>query len=83
MVLHDINDSDDVAHVVQQLMESISNPLDVGPAGMAITASIGVAVYPQDGLDANSLLRNSEAASTCDVLAMGMNSFCTFSPRSP
>jgi len=62
IVLHDVTDLEDIAPIIQQLMRSVAKPLDTGSQGMALTCSIGVAIYPQDGKDASELLRNAEAA---------------------
>ncbi|MEH6628001.1 MAG: EAL domain-containing protein [Motiliproteus sp.] len=62
ILLHDIADIEDIAPIVQQIMDTVSLPLDVGPVGMAFTSSVGIAVYPQDGKDIDSLSRNAEAA---------------------
>ena len=62
IVLHDLGEVSDIGALLQQLMLRVSEPLGVGPEGMSLTCSIGVAVYPQDGEDANLLLRNAEAA---------------------
>ena len=62
VVLHDLDEVEDIAPVIQLLMRAVSAPLDSGPSGMSLTCSIGIAVYPQDGSDAVELLRNAEAA---------------------
>ncbi|MEH6472598.1 MAG: EAL domain-containing protein [Halopseudomonas sp.] len=62
IVLHDLHEVSDVAPLVQQLMKAVSEPLEAGPEGMSLTSSIGISVYPQDGIDASGLLRNAEAA---------------------
>ncbi len=62
VVLHDLDAVADVVSVTHQLMDEVSQPLDVGPEGMSLTCSIGIAVYPQDGGDATVLRRNAEAA---------------------
>ncbi|MFT6916793.1 MAG: diguanylate cyclase (GGDEF)-like protein/PAS domain S-box-containing protein [Motiliproteus sp.] len=62
IVLHDVSDLEDIAPVVRALMARVSEPLEAGPEGMALTCSVGVAVYPQDGMGASELLCNAEAA---------------------
>lgn len=62
VVLHDLHAAADVVAITHQLMDAVSQPLDVGPEGMSLTCSIGIAVYPQDGSDASVLRRNAEAA---------------------
>ncbi len=79
VVLHDVKDVSDIAPLAQQFMDAISKPLDVGPVGMALTSSIGISVYPQDGVDADALIRNAEAAL---FKAMEQqNCFCFYTPE--
>ena len=63
VVLHDLSSLAVIGPLLQQLMARVSEPLDVtGEGEVTVTCSIGVAVYPQDGADADTLLRNAEAA---------------------
>ncbi len=62
IVLDDLNDVEDIVPIIQQLMASVAKPLGDGAQGVALTCSIGIAVYPQDGMSASALLRNAEAA---------------------
>ncbi|WP_295393422.1 EAL domain-containing protein [uncultured Thiodictyon sp.] len=49
--------------IAQDLQQIVNQPLDlVGLPHLTITASLGVAVYPEDGGGVTSLLRNAEAA---------------------
>ena len=47
---------------LQRLLESIQQPIAVKDAVLAITASIGVAIYPEDEQDADTLLRHAGQA---------------------
>uniref|UniRef100_Q31GH8 cyclic-guanylate-specific phosphodiesterase n=1 Tax=Hydrogenovibrio crunogenus (strain DSM 25203 / XCL-2) TaxID=317025 RepID=Q31GH8_HYDCU len=49
-------------HVAEKILESISDQLNLKPYKLFITPSIGIAVYPQDGKDADSLLKNADTA---------------------
>ncbi|MBY4678491.1 bifunctional diguanylate cyclase/phosphodiesterase [Marinobacterium arenosum] len=51
-----------VEAVAERLLRAFSKPVYVGDHELMITASIGVAVYPQDGDNAESLLSNADAA---------------------
>ncbi|MFC6592896.1 EAL domain-containing protein [Deinococcus lacus] len=53
--------SDPVARATQ-LLESLGCPLEVSGHQLTLTASIGVAVYPEDGGDATTLKVNAELA---------------------
>jgi diguanylate cyclase (GGDEF)-like protein/PAS domain S-box-containing protein len=48
--------------MLAKIQEVLALPLMLGDEPFAITCSIGVAVYAQDGLDAESLLKRADAA---------------------
>jgi len=62
VVLPEVKRSSDVAHVAQKVIEQLSQPLTVEERELVVTCSIGIAVYPDDGRDAESLIRNADAA---------------------
>lgn len=53
---------EDIAVLLRTLDEVVSQPSQTAGAGTALTAHYGVAVYPEDGGDAEVLFRNAEAA---------------------
>jgi diguanylate cyclase (GGDEF)-like protein/PAS domain S-box-containing protein len=55
-------DGGGAAIVAQKILESVSQPLTVDGNELFVTTSIGIAIYPEDGVDAESLLRNSDRA---------------------
>ncbi len=54
--------SEDLAGVVQRLHVAIAQPWRSGRREFHVSSSIGVAVYPSDGVAADVLLRNADAA---------------------
>jgi diguanylate cyclase (GGDEF)-like protein/PAS domain S-box-containing protein len=54
--------SADAAAVVQRILDSIAAPHSFGGQDLQVTASAGIAVYPNDGGDFETLLRNASAA---------------------
>jgi diguanylate cyclase (GGDEF)-like protein/PAS domain S-box-containing protein len=62
VVLPEVKRSSDVAHVAQKVIEQLSQPVTVEERELVVTCSIGIAVYPDDGRDAESLIRNADAA---------------------
>ena len=62
VVLPEVKRSSDVAHVAQKVIEQLSQPIVVEERELVVTCSIGIAVYPDDGRDAESLIRNADAA---------------------
>lgn len=52
----------DVAGMAERIAEAVSRPVELPGAEARTSISIGIARYPADGLDANALLRNADAA---------------------
>lgn len=48
--------------VAERLLESLNGPIDIGPAEVYVTASIGIAVYPDDERSMDGILRNADTA---------------------
>ncbi|WP_224405582.1 bifunctional diguanylate cyclase/phosphodiesterase [Afifella sp. IM 167] len=55
-------DSPELLRLVRQLAEALSQPIQIDQMRFSLGASIGVAVYPEDGRDADTLLRNADIA---------------------
>ncbi|CAA7627366.1 EAL domain-containing protein [Magnetospirillum sp. SS-4] len=51
-----------VAEVVSRLIAEVSRPLVIDDQELCVGCSVGIAVYPRDGLDAPTLLMNADAA---------------------
>jgi EAL domain-containing protein (putative c-di-GMP-specific phosphodiesterase class I) len=52
----------DVTSVARKILETVAQPMAVDGNEFNITTSIGIAFYPQDGGDADSLLKNADSA---------------------
>ena len=51
-----------VASIAQRIIDALSLPFQVGSHELLVSASIGISVYPQDGNDIGTLLRNADTA---------------------
>lgn len=51
-----------IAAVARRVIDALSMPFAIGEDVQAVGASIGVAVFPRDGLDAGTLIRHSDIA---------------------
>ncbi|WP_395407765.1 EAL domain-containing protein [Pseudoduganella sp. UC29_106] len=51
-----------ITELVKRVLDNIAQPVDLAGQDVQINCSIGLASYPQDGLEAEALLRNAEAA---------------------
>ena len=62
IVLPEIKRSSDAAHVAQKILEAVAQPVTLEERDLHITCSIGISVFPDDGRDAETLIRNADAA---------------------
>jgi len=62
IVLEGVAHPEDCALVGQKLMQIIAKPMVLGQSAIEIGASVGIAVYPLDGEDATSLMKNADIA---------------------
>ncbi|MFN8091233.1 MAG: EAL domain-containing protein [Vicinamibacteria bacterium] len=54
--------ADDAALIARALIDRLDRPCSVEDQEIALGASVGIAVYPEDGTDADTLLRNADLA---------------------
>ena len=57
-----IEEASEVAAIAERLQHALERPFKIEDQELATTASIGVALYPTDGLNGEMLLRNAESA---------------------
>ena len=63
VILQSVKGRSEVARRVESLWhDCLSEPIQVGEAELRISVKAGIALYPNDGGDAEMLLRNAEAA---------------------
>jgi diguanylate cyclase (GGDEF)-like protein/PAS domain S-box-containing protein len=62
ILLSDIPDTRGAAIVAQKVLDSISQPIEVDGHELFVTTSIGIAIFPDDGMDAETLLKNADRA---------------------
>jgi len=62
VLLSGLHDRGDAGAVARRLLDTLAEPIRFGEHEVTISASIGIAVYPQDGADADALLKASDMA---------------------
>ncbi|MCK9362548.1 MAG: EAL domain-containing protein [Syntrophales bacterium] len=65
VLVHDLNQAQGAAIAARHLLEEISTSYDLNGREVFMTASIGIALYPDDGTDVDDLLKNAEKAMRC------------------
>lgn len=62
LLLPQIRCAEDAERIAQRILSTLKQPIDMGDRHLHISGSIGIACYPQDGEDAETLLRNADVA---------------------
>ncbi|HEX4586204.1 MAG TPA: EAL domain-containing protein [Burkholderiaceae bacterium] len=62
LILPDLADARDCSSIAEALLQALAAPIRIDGGQTFITASVGVAVFPPDGNEADGLLKNAHAA---------------------
>jgi diguanylate cyclase (GGDEF)-like protein/PAS domain S-box-containing protein len=62
VLLESVRDSQAAAIVAEKIIQALEKMLHIGDYPLHISASIGISVYPEDGRDAETLLKHADAA---------------------
>jgi diguanylate cyclase len=79
LVLNEIAGPRDAESVASKVLASLADPVVLSGLDVQISASIGISVFPEDGLDADTLLQHADAA-MYHAKKNGRNSFQFFAP---
>ncbi len=58
-------DAEGASHTAQRMLEVISTPISIEQHDLNMTGSIGIALYPDDGGDLETLLKRADTAMYC------------------
>jgi len=62
IILNTIAEPLDTAMVAQKILNTLAKPFHIHKHALHISSSIGIAIFPNDGTNAETLLKNSDAA---------------------
>src|SRR5690606_12512759 len=62
VLLQNTESNTDMAHIAQKVIDSLSVPAQINGYEVVVGCSIGIAMYPQAGQDADTLLKNADMA---------------------
>lgn len=80
VILEDLADFPNTEISAQRLIDALGQPFQVSDHEIFITASIGIAHFPEDGDDLNTLVQNADAASY-QAKSEGANQYCLYTPE--
>ena len=80
VLLEDVRGPEEAAMVAGRVLEGVAEPLQVGEHQLAITASIGIALYPDDETVGERLIKAADTA-MYRAKELGRNRYAFFAPE--
>ena len=62
VLLSEVEQSEDAAITARRMLQAVAEAHSIDQHDLHVTTSIGVSVYPDDGLDAETLIKNADTA---------------------
>ena len=62
VLLQEVQQSEDAAITARRVLQAVAEPHSIDQHDLHVTSSMGVSVYPDDGLDAETLIKNADTA---------------------
>jgi diguanylate cyclase (GGDEF)-like protein len=62
LLLPGITDAEVTGRIALRILDSFLNPFELGSERITISVSIGIAIFPQDGQDGDTLVQRAEMA---------------------
>ncbi len=79
VLLSEIQDAEDAAITARRMLDAVAEPHSIDQHELNITTSIGVSIFPDDGLDSESLIKNADMA-MYQAKQVGRQSYKFFKP---
>lgn len=77
IAISNVKDNYDAAHVAQRCLELISKPVELAGRKFTPACSIGIAHYPNDGIDLKTILKTADTA-LYSAKSLGRNRFAFY-----
>jgi len=74
IILHDIQKPSDIILFVKMIMKNVPQIIMSGGEEIAVTIAVGISMYPDDGKDAHTLMKNADIALS-KAKAQGRNNY--------
>ena len=75
LLLEEISTGNNIPQIVTKILETVSRPVPLEDRQVSVSSSIGISLYPDDGQDANELIRKADAA-MYKAKMQGRNTYC-------
>ncbi|MDQ5881749.1 MAG: hypothetical protein QG616_1580 [Pseudomonadota bacterium] len=77
IVLPDMESADAASHVALKIISSLLNPIRIDANELHTSPSIGISIYPSDGLSVDAIMKNADTA-MYHAKALGRNNYQFF-----
>jgi len=79
ILLPELHDEKDAVRIARKLLVAFRDPFNLGKRQLYVSPSIGVALYPRDGEQPDTLLKNADAAMYA-AKDRGRNTYAVYTP---
>ena len=62
VLLEGYKNEDNISHVARKMLTVVSEPMQLGNHTVGVSPSVGIAVYPEDAINATELLKHADVA---------------------
>ena len=80
VLLEDVHGPEEAGAVAQRMLDAIAEPVHLDHHEIAVSASIGIAMYPRDGVAGERLVKSADTA-MYRAKELGRNRYAFFSPE--
>lgn len=80
ILIPNVHSKEDIEHSLSRMLDNLSKPLTINNFNFNVTCSMGISVYPNDGHDPDTLLKNADSA-MFKAKHAGRNNFQFFTPE--
>jgi len=80
ILIPNVHSKEDIEHSLGRMLDNLSKPLTINNFNFNVTCSMGISVYPNDGQDPDTLLKNADSA-MFKAKHAGRNNFQFFTPE--
>jgi diguanylate cyclase (GGDEF)-like protein len=74
VLIHIVGKIEDAGKIAQKILDSLKAPITIDEREFVVTSSIGISIFPVDGTDGETLIRNADTA-MYRAKDMGRNAF--------
>jgi len=62
IILNDVKNQDNTERVVIKILETLRQPMKIRNTSCSLGASVGIALFPLDGINIDTLIKNADLA---------------------